>query len=315
MVKKFQTWLDMLRSVAQLAQQNSAVVALIAAFLAGINSLKGKLQAIDAIIGQYGLAITGPAVTKARLREQLSQLTFSIISRVKAYAISINDDTLRNQCSLSLSALRKIVYTEVCQQTQALHDIIAPLVNQLQNYSISNADMQAWQTSITDLKTVLSIPRNTIVEHHKANVLISKLIHEAMSICYDILDPISIGFIQNGNEDFYIEYKKIRKLVPYGLTTTKYKTLCTQEDGTPIPNAVVTISGTVLSSKTDINGKAHIDVVPIGMHIITVNAPGLDPKSSPELLFVKGKTTSYNFILTPAFNIPAPQENPENVNA
>lgn len=304
MKKRYQTWLEMLRSLSFLAQQNSTVVALIAAFASGITALNGKIQAINAIIGKYGLAITGPALTKAQLREQLGLFNYSITSRVKAYAISINDNTLMKECSRSLSELRKIKYADVCQQSQALHDIISPLVSSLSAYSISAADMTAWQTLINDMSAVLSTPRAAIVKHHEANVLISKLIHEAMDICYDTLDPVSIGFKENGNEAFYIQYKSVRKLVPYGLTTTKYKTLCTQEDGTPIPNATVTLSNTVLTAKTDINGKAHIDVVPFGMHSVTVNAPGFKPKSSPDLLFVKGKTTTYNFIMVPTFEIP-----------
>lgn len=74
--------------------------------------------------------------------------------------------------------------------------------------------------------------------------------------------------------------------------------LITATDGTPIPNASLTISGLNLLTTSDATGHYQFDAIPAGTYQITIEKTGYFP-STDEIILVASQPATRNFILLP----------------
>ena len=82
-------------------------------------------------------------------------------------------------------------------------------------------------------------------------------------------------------------------------TGTVTGTVRNQESDLEIPDAVITIKGTSLSSTSGVNGEYQIVGVPTGSHTITAVAAGYETMTTTEVLVEEATNTICNFSLHP----------------
>ena len=123
------------------------------------------------------------------------------------------------------------------------------------------------------------------------------------------LDRYALRFKQMGHTDYYCNYINRRELKHYG---TKHAHASVDvlmgDSNAPVQNAVITVSGVTIQSKTDNNGHCTVSPVPQGMHSITVTAKGFPtPVTTEAQAFIKGKPTYFTVNMN-EFNVPTVKE-------
>jgi len=281
---------------------NTAITNSLAAFKNGITALGAKITAIQTTSGEQDLAITGVTTNKNQLQETLVQSTFSVISPVKAYAVSINNTTLEAQMNYSLTDLREKNDAQLGPDAQTLLNIVNPLVASLADYGITPAIILSWQTDIDNYLNVLANPRMAVVHRATLTGELVTLFSEANTILKKTLDPISISF-KAANPHYLSDYQKAREIIDLGAGTTSVKGICTllSPDGEPVYNATVKINEQDIETTTDVDGFFILepDTAPATI-TLTISGTGIQSQTTPPFEIKQGESIIKNFVLQPA---------------
>ena len=288
--------LDMFRSVSKHGSDNQATTDMVVAFKNGITLLNGRITAIEDASGEHQQRITGVATGKQDLRIVLCEMTFGIISPVKAYAYAINNKKLEEQMNYTLRGLKGVKDDEIGALAQGLWKIVNPLVASLGDYGITGPHMVVWQTAINRYKPSVAAPRIAIT--HKATITkeLKKLFAEANEILKKTLDPLAIVF-KNGNEHYYNDYLKARIIVNSGGGKTRVTgTGTSKSTGEPIYNMKITVNEQGIQAFTDVNGK-YVRTVAHGTMTCTAEATGFVSQTTAPFVVKLGETVVRDFAL------------------
>ncbi|HLG34762.1 MAG TPA: carboxypeptidase-like regulatory domain-containing protein [Bacteroidia bacterium] len=294
--------LNMFRAVSKHAANNQLITDTIVAFKNGITALNVKITAIQTTSGEQDLAISGVTTNKNQLQETLCQSTFSVISPVKAYAVSINDTTLEAQMNLSVSELREINDDQIGQKAQTLLNIVNLLIAALADYGITPAIILSWQQDITNYLNALANPRMAVVHRATLTGELVTLFSEANAILKKTLDPISISF-KAANPHYLSDYQKARVIIDLGTGTTRVKGICTllSPDGEPVYNATVKINEQNIETTTDVLGLYALEPAPAPATItLTISGATIQTQTTPPFEIKQGESIIKNFVLQPA---------------
>ena len=292
--------LDMFRAVSKHASDNQAITDTMVAFKNGITDLDGKITAIEDASGEHQQRITGVAKEKQDLRIVLCEVTYGVISPVKAYAFFSNNRKLEEEMAYSLRNLKRVKDDEIGALAQGLWKIVNPLVASLGDYGIAAAGMTAWQNAINNYKTSVASPRIAIT--HKATITkeLKKLFAEAGDILKKIVDPLAIVFKNGGNGHYYNEYLKARIIVNSGGGKTRVTgTGTSKSTGNPIYNMKITVNEQGIQAFTDVNGK-YVRTVKHGTMTCTAEAPGCVSETTAPFVVKLGETVVKDFELVPS---------------
>src|SRR3990172_6983440 len=295
--------LNMFRTVIKHATGTAATLAItntIPAFAAGIGALSVKVSAIQVTSGEQDLAITGVTTGKNELQEALVTVTYSVISHVKAYAVSISNPTLEAQMNLSLTDLRRLNDDAIGQDAQTLLNLVTPLVPALAAYGITPAIMLSWQNAINAYQLVLANPRIAVVHRATLTGELVTLFSEANKILKKTLDPISISF-KITNSHYYEDYLKAREIIDLGkgTTTVKGKSTLLSADGEPVYNVTVKVNEQDIQTTTDVDGLFNLNPDAPATITLTLTSDTTQPLTTPPFEIKKGESIIKNFILQP----------------
>ncbi|HLG35140.1 MAG TPA: carboxypeptidase-like regulatory domain-containing protein, partial [Bacteroidia bacterium] len=294
--------LNMFRAVSKHASNSQLITNTILAFKNGITALNVKITAIQTTSGEQDLAITGVTTNKNQLQETLVQSTFSVISPVKAYAVSINDTTLEAQMNLSVTELRETNDDQIGQKAQTLLNIVNLLIAVLADYGITPAIILSWQQDITNYLNALANPRMAVVHRATLTGELVTLFSEANAILKKTLDPISISF-KAANPHYLSDYQKAREIIDLGTGTTRVKGICTllSPDGEPVYNATVKINEQNIETTTDVLGLYALepDTAPATI-TLTISGATIQTQTTPPFEIKQGESIIKNFVLQPA---------------
>jgi len=293
--------LNMFRAVSKHASNSQLITNTILAFKNGITALNVKITAIQTTSGEQDLAITGVTTNKNQLQETLVQSTFSVISPVKAYAVSINDTTLEAQMNLSVTELRETNDDQIGQKAQTLLNIVNLLIAVLADYGITPAIILSWQQDITNYLNALANPRMAVVHRATLTGELVTLFSEANAILKKTLDPISISF-KAANPHYLSDYQKAREIIDLGTGTTRVKGICTllSPDGEPVYNATVKINEQNIETTTDVLGLYALepDTAPATI-TLTISGATIQTQTTPPFEIKQGESIIKNFVLQP----------------
>jgi hypothetical protein len=295
--------LNMFRAVSKHASKHQAITDTIPAFKNGIIALNVKITAIQTTSGEQDLAISGVTENKKQLQEALVQSTFSHISPTKAYAVSINNQTLEEQMNLSITDLRETNDNQIAQTAQTLLGIVNGLVASLNTYGITPATITSWQQDINNYLNVALNPRIAITHRATLTEELVTLFKEANTILKKTLDPISISF-KPANKHYLSDYEKAREIIDLGKGTTRCKGKCTMlsADGEPVYNVKIKINEQNVEVATDVDGLyVHEPQAPATI-TLTVSSDGIQTQTTPPFEVKKGDSVIKNFVLQPTVN-------------
>ena len=295
--------LNMFRAVSKHASNSLAITNTIPAFANGITALNVKITAIQTASGEQDLSIAGVTENKNQLQEALVQITFSVISPVKAYAVSIANTTLEEQMNLSLTDLRVLNDDQLGQDAQTLLGIVTPLVPSLAIYGITPVIMTNWQNAINTYIASIGNPRIAVVHRATLTEELKTLFSEANKILNKTLDPISISF-KPANPHYLSDFEKAREIIDLGTGTTRIKGKVTMlsSDGQPAYNKKVKINEQNVEVFTDVDGLfVHEPDAPATV-TLTVSGDGSETQTSPPFEVKRGDSIIKNFVLQPPIN-------------
>lgn len=295
--------LNMFRAVAKHAANNQAITDTIVAFKNGIIALNTKITAIQTTSGEQDLAISGVTENKNQLKEALVQSTFSHISPTKAYALSINNTTLKAQMNLSETDIRRLNDDQIGQNAQTLLGIVNNLVGVLGDYGITNATINSWQQDINNYLNTALDPRIAIMHRASLTEELVTLFKEANTILKETLDPISVSF-QANNKPYLSAYKKARNIIDLGKGSTRIKGKITMltADGEAAFNIKVKINEQNIESISDVEGLFVLEPDAPSTIALTVSGDGVETQTTKAFAIKKGDTLIKNFILQPTAN-------------
>ncbi len=288
--------LDMFRNVHKHGKDNEVIAATVPAFFNNINLLGQKIIAIESISGRQSERLGGVAEDKRNLRLKLCDITYATIAPVKAYALSIGDNTLRDKMDYSLSDLRKINDDTLAGIASNLHGLVVPLLPSLADYGITSAATDAWQLAIDAYSPVVAGPQAALANKRTLTLTLKQLFSEANVICNDLLDPLAVPF-KVPQPGFYTTYLHVRQIKDMGTGSTRIKGFVDDENGRSLLDAVVTIQETGESVRTDIDGVFLFPGATQGTYTVKVEKPGFTSVTSEPFVLKRGQTANVELSL------------------
>jgi hypothetical protein len=287
-----------------LAIDNLGITNSIPAFKTIIDKLKAKLAIIAPLLEFNSRPLSGFARRRKQLKTSISQSGSIIMNAVYNYAVNIGDTNLQNIMRESKSGLFRLDYTHLTSRMNDAISIITPLLPNLANYDITEAQITALQTDVNEMISIS--PKNIYATRNANKREIQKVLRECMAIIYNEGDRQAQSF-QKNNFQYFQQYVLNRKLYPNS-RHTKFRVHVTDELNQPIPNVKLLQNGTTNFNDTDINGDATLYIkIEEGkkpLYNFTISQGTQSIKIGP-VQIKKGETVTQTIIIQPTgFIIP-----------
>jgi hypothetical protein len=294
---------NMIRAVVAfaLAAANIAITTSVAAFLTIINALKANITTIDTLRALIATPIKGYAAQKKALKTALVELTVTAMKATYAYAVANQNWVLAAQMKGSRGVVNRMKYVDLVTFSQAIIDLINPLVADLADYGITAGTITAMQNVHDQLEGVISNPKNAIANHEAVNKSIQEVLRQCLQLLTDQADAVAFQFIEN-NVQYYNNYRANRKLNPHYLST-QLRAHVQDELDQPIIGAVIsvdTVDGNKHIGITNQKGYALVSHIPFGSWSVTVTVGKVSKVYGP-YHFKKGHSLTVHFITAPEF--------------
>jgi hypothetical protein len=322
MKKENQIRLFMMQNVFGNATSNQATTDLIKAFRDGIITEGNIINQITALSGNQGNTISVGGA-KEMGRTLLDGITANILKQARGYCLSVNNLDLAAQFNYSPTRIAKISDKNIVERAQNWYNLVAGILSNLNPWDVTDQTMNNWQSAIDNYIAVYKLPKNKKDLRKQKTAQINSLIKMGMDHCRNVLDNAAIGFLSNGNIEFYNQFKIKRKLDAVASKTGKFRVLVTDELNQPIPNVTITQDGTTNKITTGIDGFASLDIIyntnkdPNQMDLYSFTLRSGNKTISTGIIEIKhNQTVSRTYIMAPSgFIIPAHQPAVVPVNA
>ncbi len=156
-------WLDMFRAVNMFYLANQAVIDAVPARTTAFAQHQTNITNIEIKAGLRSTTTTGITQDKRVLRINLENITYSIIQQVKAYTISINNNTLRAEMDFEISYVRAIKDDSLGPWAQQRLNTVNSIIAALAAYGITPVEAAQWQAAIDAFIPNISAPRSAQV--------------------------------------------------------------------------------------------------------------------------------------------------------
>lgn len=212
---KQSNWLDMFRAVNMFYLANMAEIDLVPARTAAFTQHQTNITAIEVKAGLRSATTTGVTQDKRTLRINLENHTYGNIQQVKAYAISINDNTMLALMDFELSYVRAIKDDTLGPWSQQRLNTINPILPALISYGITPATITAWQAAIDAFIPFISAPRNAqvIISGHVQDL---KNLFSISNAHLDNTVDSLMNIFRASNPSLYYNYAQAREIIDRG---------------------------------------------------------------------------------------------------
>ena len=322
MTKQKLQQLFMLQLLLGFCKNNQLTVDLVAAFKGGVTSITNFVSQIIALLGSQSKSVAGGGSQKEQARNSLNIITFAIINVVKGYAISIKDQDLKAEMSMSLSKIQKISDKRMAAVAADWIKKVAPLLSKLQPWGLTNNSMLSWNRALDSYNATFLLPATKRKNRKDETAEMYALLSEAMDVCKSTLDTSINSYKELDKEQFMAQYKTYRQQTPIASQHTRLDAMVTNELGEACVNCKVTVNAftkkdktyQAVSAVTDIMGHSIVSEFEPGIRSVTISGENIQSKTFTDLSFTKGKALQQIFVCTPSFDsIPAAKQDKENV--
>lgn len=317
MKKTSQQKVLMMELVIGTAKAKQAITNLVPAFAQGINSLASIVNQINVIAGSQSQSVAGGASQKEQERIALNQITYYIISASRGYFLSVGNVDAAKELNQSYSRIGRVDDGVIADRCNYWITLINPVINNLADWGVTPASMEAWSVAIEKYTGVANLPYNKKDARKKLTEDIAKLINQGRSICKNTLDTAIQSFNRLNEVDFIAEYKIARKLKPAPVHHTRLNATVTNEIGQPYFDITVTVNEmtknkkvyAAVSGTTNLQGQTTVREFEPGYRTITISGKNIQTQTSDPYKFQHGKDITLTFIAAPQFsNLPSSAE-------
>ena len=249
--------------------------------------------------GFINLAIGGQsgstATDKAFVRKALDEYSFGVMAPVKAWAVTQNDVTLKDDMDYSLTELSRVKDDTYADFLRYRRDKVNGVLGSLGGLGFTPITVSEWDLKISGYAAVVTDPRQAIINRALHTENLDKYIKEALVICNDVLDGMMVlykGIAAYG--DLYSKYVMAREIIDLtgpgdgGDTSTQamievlIKNVMT---GSPVAGVAVKLTPGDEELITGVDGVAKFAGVAPGVYnantVAIGYAPGMFPVDAP----------------------------------
>lgn len=184
--------LDMFIAVNKLYLLNQAILNGVPARKLGFQQLGTNITAINLNVGGQSSSTKGVTKDKSALRNDLDLIAFAILAPARAWAISVNNNTLAEQFHIGQYQLTQIKDDTIGAYCTMRLGLVSDNLAAMADHGITQALVDTWGTAITDYDAVITDPRQAIITRKQKTKNLKQLFAQTAKLFKDTLDPLMI---------------------------------------------------------------------------------------------------------------------------
>ena len=300
MDSKQESKLNMYNAVITHCAANPAIIATVPAFQTALTNFQNVFGNIIETAQLEAQVIKGIAMDKSQYKTDLVQKASEIAAAVYAYAVTQNNNTLKEQVHFSVSDLLRMkdeILGPTCLNiSNAANDNVASLAG----YGITAAVITDFNDMISTYMGVVSNPRNAVTQRATYSASLKDYFKEGDDILKNQMDKIALQF-KAANLEFYTTYKNNRIILDAGTSATEAEGIITQSGTeTTISGVSVQVVGQSYNAASNGSGEYKLKIPVPGTYSIQFSKPGFANKTIDNVEITLGQSTSLDVQLDAA---------------
>lgn len=288
---------NMVKTVVEYCDENTAIIAAVVAFVNALTLVKAKLALLDENEQLNAVPLTGIAVDKNDRRKTMTDFGFDVSGMLYAYASSTDNNTLKAEVDYPISAFTRMRDSEVAVVCRTIHARGVENVSRAEDFGLSEEILTAFLTAIENYEASITKPRTAIGKRKTQKANIIELLKEIDDVLVNQMDKLMVKF-RTTHPDFYETYFNLREIIDPSTTHTQLKgTITDAANGNPINNALITIVELAKTTESDVAGKYSFKPVHYGEFTITVTKTGYQPFEAEDINIKVGESTVFDVSL------------------
>lgn len=275
--------LTMSRTIEQILNDNTSIIAAVPALVSLVVVFKGVIASILTATQLADVNLTGIAADKGNAKNYLALIASDFADIIGSFASANKNATLKQEVKYSLSKLWRMRDEALAPVCRIIHDRAAENLDALRDYGITPQKLAAFDTAINDYAAKSPKTRTAIANRQAHNANLRELFKQADDILKNQMDGLMKNF-RTTHPDFYNAYLAAREVIDPHTTVTQLKgTVIDAADEKPIKGATVTIVELNKSKNTNLNGEYSFKPAENGTFTLKIEKPGYAPYQKEEL--------------------------------
>lgn len=214
----------------------------------------------------------GYRMVKDNFKLDMTRNAIDVATRIRAFAININDAVLREEMNQRMSNLYKRADTVCADVCRYIYNKGTALLASLDIYGVTALMLDILNRSVDEYVAYIPKPRAGIVAQKQATTEMRTLFADSDKVL-KTMDAL-VTMLQFSDPDLYSTYFSSRKIIRPGYRTLSLRGTITDAEGLPIEKATVNIETTGISRKTTGNGGFEVKDLTSGMYALVISKPG-----------------------------------------
>jgi hypothetical protein len=292
--------LSMYNAVITYCDANTATVATVPAFQTAYTNFKNNFGAIIEVASLEAQVITGITMDKSQMRKDLAQKASDIAAAVYAYAITQNDNTLKEQVNFSVSDLLRLKDEILGPTCSNIANAADTNIANLAGYGITAAVLTDFADMTQAFMNLVAAPRNAVTQRATYSSELKELFKTGDSILKDQMDKIALQF-KTTNPEFYTTYKNNRIILDAGTSPTQAEGIITQNGTeTTLSGVSIQVVGQSYNATSNGSGEYKLKIPVPGTYNIQFTKSGFADKTVDNIEITLGQSTDLDVQLDAA---------------
>lgn len=258
---------NMIRAVLQYLTANTAATAGIAAFAGVKTQVDNKMILIDNLGQIANVSSEGVTLDTNLIRAAMEAIAFRIANSVRAYATSVNNNTLKQKVKYSKTNLKDMRKEEIDDTCQEIHDVANANIAAAGPFGYVAQDVTDLQTAIDLYRTSVQNPRQAIITKNDATDTIETIVKDIKENFFKEQIDLMVKTLEETNPEFVRKYFDNREIIDLGATHAKLRGTVKDVNDVPLIGVSVILrkTGTIQIVKqtlTIIKGAYTINQIP-----------------------------------------------------
>ena len=199
------------QAVEAVLDEHEATWNTLPAFVTGVNEFTALIPEINELV-QTQASRAGASDEKAFALEALGNAAHEVAAAVRAYAVATNELELAGRVDFSRSDITYGRESEVVAHCRDIHATATANVDDLADYGVTPAKLNAFKKKIDAFEAVQPKPRQKIAVSSAATKTLPERFTQADTILSKRLDGLMVQFRESAPA-FYNEYRAARSVV------------------------------------------------------------------------------------------------------
>jgi|GEM_PF-2071648 len=294
------TWeniLTMLLAVRNVLTTNVAKFNAIVAFFNAYNALIADIIAIEALQQQTQQDIKGITANKAAQRTILVSLTRKVQAGLMSYAVSVNDQELKESANYKSGDYNKARDTDLVAICQTIYTLANANVANLLIFGIVQADIDAILAQIGVFELIISKPREAIAGREVKLKELGEHLGFSQGILHQEIDYY-MELFRESDAEFYNNYLTAREISDIGIRTVSIRgKVYDYVRGVAIERATVRIEETGKEVVTRGKGNFQFKSLQAGVYTLVASHEEYQEKQYGSIAVEEGKITNKDIYL------------------